>query len=357
MSEYLSAAAAALGLPEPLVQRSAAARAAETGVSVDEVLQAWAGGGEVTPAAAAESPPEAEEAPEAKEAPAAPAQPPPEAEPTPTPSGVGVAAARPAAGPAPTRAPVPEVVTPGEASRLPEVVTVPTAGIREKTSFAIPRWLTAVLLVAPIFALFALGGSATGQCGEATELRVDVVTGEIVNCDGSEFTGQAAGGGGTDFIALGERIYQGGEVSGVNCAACHGAGGEGSGAFPALTGVMTTFGSCQDHIEWVSLGTGGFQAAGRDTYGDTAKQVGGAGNMPSFSSSLSTEQIAAVAAFERARFGGGDRDTVLADCGLVEEPAGEGGQGEGGTGEESGEGGPGGEQGSGGAEASAASSG
>jgi hypothetical protein len=40
----LAAAAAALGLPEVLVQRSAEARASETGASVDEIIAAWAGG-------------------------------------------------------------------------------------------------------------------------------------------------------------------------------------------------------------------------------------------------------------------------------------------------------------------------
>ena len=45
MSELSAAAAAALGIPEAIVQRSAAARAAETGMTVDEVLTAWAGGG------------------------------------------------------------------------------------------------------------------------------------------------------------------------------------------------------------------------------------------------------------------------------------------------------------------------
>lgn len=63
----LAAAAAALGLPEALVQRSADARAAETGASADEILAAWAGGGSapavVAPAepAAAETPAAAEE--------------------------------------------------------------------------------------------------------------------------------------------------------------------------------------------------------------------------------------------------------------------------------------------------------
>jgi mono/diheme cytochrome c family protein len=59
MSELLSAAAAALGLPEGLVQRSAEARAAETGASVDDILAAWAGGetvGTPSPAPAAEAP-------------------------------------------------------------------------------------------------------------------------------------------------------------------------------------------------------------------------------------------------------------------------------------------------------------
>lgn len=59
MSDALSAAAAALGLPEAIVERSAAARAEETGLSVDEILTAWGGGETVaapTPAADSEAP-------------------------------------------------------------------------------------------------------------------------------------------------------------------------------------------------------------------------------------------------------------------------------------------------------------
>jgi hypothetical protein len=184
-----------------------------------------------------------------------------------------------------------------------------------------PKWLTAVLIGAPLVALFALGGSATGECGEATELTTDVITGQILDCDGSEFAGAAAGGGGIDFVALGEDIYQGVEVSGVSCAACHGAGGQGVGPFPALSGVLTTFGSCADQIEWVQLGSQGFIAAGRETYGDTGKTING--GMPGHAS-LTAEQLAAVVAFERVRFGGGDTDGVLADCGLAEETPKEG---------------------------------
>ncbi|MGH8928052.1 MAG: cbb3-type cytochrome c oxidase subunit II [Acidimicrobiia bacterium] len=51
----LAAAAAAMGVPESIVQRSAEARAKATGASVDEILAAWAGGAAV-PAASAPSP-------------------------------------------------------------------------------------------------------------------------------------------------------------------------------------------------------------------------------------------------------------------------------------------------------------
>ena len=44
MSDLVAAAAAKLGSPEHLVERSAAARAEADGLSVEEVLTAWAGG-------------------------------------------------------------------------------------------------------------------------------------------------------------------------------------------------------------------------------------------------------------------------------------------------------------------------
>jgi hypothetical protein len=310
----LSDAAAALGLPEALVQRSAEARAAESGASVDEILAAWAGGeGVATPEPAAE--PEATTTEEAVEPTEAGEEPEPVATPPPvieTPEPVAPAAAS-------GRAPVPAEVTAAEAAHLPEVVTVPTAGIKERTNFVIPRWLTALMLIAPLFALFALGGSATGACGEGTELRVDVISGEIVNCDGSEFTGVGAGGGGTDFIALGGDLYAGNVTPAANCAGCHGASGQG-GVGPPLGGVLTTFGACEDHVQWVTLGSLGFSAEG--TYGDTNKPVNG--GMPAHAA-LTDEQLAAVAAFERVRFGGANPEETLVDCGLVE-PAGDDGE-------------------------------
>jgi mono/diheme cytochrome c family protein len=308
----LTAAAAALGVPEAIVQRSAAARAAETGMTVDEVLAAWAGGGSVAGGAPAAEPAPAEPEAPAEETPLAEgaeaAAPTPETPAPAQPAAVPAAAAGPV-----TRAPIPAEVTAAEAASLPEVITVPTAGIRERTNLAIPRWMAAVMLIIPAFALFALGGSATGECGDSTELNTDVITGEVVNCDGSEFTGSGVGGGGADFIAMGEELYAGAPA----CDGCHGANGEG-GVGPAFGGVVTTFGSCADHIEWVTLGTTGFQAEGRPTYGDTNKPVGGVGIMPSFGGSLSAEQIAAVVAFERVRFGGAAPDETLTDCGLAE---------------------------------------
>ncbi|MEX0797181.1 MAG: c-type cytochrome [Acidimicrobiia bacterium] len=326
----LAAAAAALGIPELLVQRSAEARAAETGASVEEVLAAWAGG-ESGPAPAAK--PESSQPEETGTTTEDAAE--PDVEPAAPEVTIEIPDERPAdrvPAVAVSRAPGPTEVTAAEAANLPVVITVPTSGIKERTNSAVPKWLAVTFFIAPLLALFALGSSATGECGTATELETNVITGEIVNCDGSEFTGSAVGGGETDFIALGEAIYQGSELSGVNCAGCHGAGG-GGGAGPALNAVLTVFGSCADHTEWVSLATAGLQAAGRSTYGDTNKPLGGFGaGMPGFGSLLSEEQIAAVSAFERVRFGGQEPEAALSDCGLAEDP--EEGEGEEGAGED-----------------------
>lgn len=56
MSDFLAAAAAAVGAPEEMVMRSATARAAAQGVTVDDILAAW-GGGAAAPAAPAPAAP------------------------------------------------------------------------------------------------------------------------------------------------------------------------------------------------------------------------------------------------------------------------------------------------------------
>ena len=90
----VAAAAAAMSIPESLVERSAAARAAATGSSTEAVIAAWAGG---APAPAAAAPPTVEPAAEAAAAtepePATPAP----AEPTPSPVPAPAAASVPVA--------------------------------------------------------------------------------------------------------------------------------------------------------------------------------------------------------------------------------------------------------------------
>lgn len=319
MSEQLSAAAQAMGVPEPLVERSAQAWADATGQSYDDVLAAWAGG-EAPPAAAPAEPAPTEE-PAEEPAEAQPEAPPEEA---PAPAQPAAAAPEPEleAAAAAAAPPPPERVSPEEALEYPVVVTVPTAGITERTGFSIPTWLGALLLIVPAFGLIYLAlGSGAAECGSGTALRPDRVTGVIENCDGSPFEGRGAvGGGGADLIALGEGLYQE-----QGCAGCHGPQG-GGGVGPALTGVMNTFSSCDDQIEWVQLGSQGFAEAGRSTYGDTGQTVDPPG-MPGFADNLTDEQLASVVAFERVRHAGGATEEVLADCGLVEEEGGEGEEG------------------------------
>jgi mono/diheme cytochrome c family protein len=342
--DQLAAAAAALNAPEAIVKRSAEARAKADGIPVEQVLAAWAGG-ESTPAQetaagggqteegeTADGGRQTAEEPEAAES--AVAEPPiaePAAE---TPSAVPAApAAAAAVAEVPDLPPQPETVSPAAALDYPEVVTVPTVGIKERTGGGVPGWLTSVFVAVPLFALFYLISNASGvECGQGGALAVDPISGELVNCDGTPYAGSGAGGGaGGDFLAEGEQVY----VDVAACQACHGDQGQGVSA-PALAGgaVLTTFGSCEDHVTWVRLGTQGWAAEVGDTYGDTAKPVGGGGTMPGFST-LSDEQIRAVAYFERVRFGGANPEEALADCGLGEpaDGGGEGAEGDGGAGE------------------------
>jgi mono/diheme cytochrome c family protein len=308
MSEFLASAAEKMGVPEALVKRSAEARAKAAGAATDDILAAWAGG-EAAPAAATTPPaatPEPETTPDAE----APTEPSP-SEPSP------VTAAAPAAG-AIEPVPAPAEVTPREALDHPVVISVPTMGIAERTLAAVPRWVAAAFFIIPAFGLLYLAGSGSADavCSDGdVRLQIDVVTGGLENCDGSAFEGRAAGGGGgAQFLAIGEAQYAG-------CVGCHGANGEG-GVGPAFGSVNAVFTSCLDHIEWVRLGTAGFREAGIATYGDLAKPVGGGGVMPAFAS-LTEEQLASVVAFERIRFGGANPDETFVACGLVDAPEGE----------------------------------
>lgn len=336
MSEYLAAAAEKMGVPEAMVLRSAEARAKAGGASVDDILQAWAGGEAVASSAAASADEDASATASAtaeEVATASADEPAVDSEPAPEPVAPAPAAAAAAAAPAAvTPPPAPETVTPDEAGSHPVVVSVPTAGLMERVASSVPRWLAAVFMIIPAIGLLYLAG--TGSAAECVDggiaLAIDPVTGQAVNCDGSPFEGRGEPGGGADFMAIGEGLYNGGLVSGVNCAGCHGING-GGGVGPGFGAVNLVFPSCADHIDWIALGTSGYQAAGIPTYGALEKPVGGGGNMPGFESSLTPEQIAAVTLYERVRFGGADEQEALVDCGLAEPEGGE--EGEGGEGE------------------------
>ncbi|MEA2057827.1 MAG: cytochrome c [Actinomycetota bacterium] len=97
------------------------------------------------------------------------------------------------------------------------------------------------------------------------------------------------------------------------CSACHGASGEG-GVGPALEEVATTWPTCTEQIEWITLGSDGWKEANGNTYGATNKPV--EGGMPAQSSVLDPAQIASVAAFERTTYGGVPEATTLTECGL-----------------------------------------
>ena len=110
-------------------------------------------------------------------------------------------------------------------------------------------------------------------------------------------------------------LREGRTIYGNVCSACHGDAGQG-GVGPALDNVTATFPSCDDHIEWVSLGSEEWKKMRGDTYGATATPVAGA--MPSHAQTLTNEEIALVSAFERSRFGGLDEQTAVDQCDIVQ---------------------------------------
>jgi len=275
----VAAAAEKMGLPESMVKRSAAARAKAQGVDADAVLREWAGVdvSGVPPAAASATPVPATTEP-----------------------------------PLPPVAAEPDVEILGSAdeSTVTETVAADSFEPEEEAAAAgaVPRWLAALFVFVPIFAIaYALFLPNGPNCGDAGSLAVDPVTGLAVNCDGSDF--------GSDFVdvfSLGTEIYEG-----VGCAACHGPNGGGIATFPAFTGgaLLTTFpqDSCSAQIEWISLGTASWPDL---TYGANDKPVGGSGAiMPSFAATLSPQEMAAVALYERVAFGGQDLELALVDCG------------------------------------------
>jgi mono/diheme cytochrome c family protein len=108
-----------------------------------------------------------------------------------------------------------------------------------------------------------------------------------------------------DPLAVGREVY------GRVCSACHGPTGEG-GAGPALVGLLETFPACEQHILWVELGSNRWKEEVGPAYGATDKEVTGV--MPSFQESLTADEIAQVAAYERVRFGGLGSELAVEQC-------------------------------------------
>jgi mono/diheme cytochrome c family protein len=101
-----------------------------------------------------------------------------------------------------------------------------------------------------------------------------------------------------------------------NCSTCHGNRGQG-GVGVALSEVRETWPSCDDHQDWIALGTERWKAERGPVYGADATPVTKV--MPAHADRLTSDEIAAVAAFERVEYGGGDAATELAACGLTDE--------------------------------------
>ena len=108
-------------------------------------------------------------------------------------------------------------------------------------------------------------------------------------------------------LALGGEVY-------AKCAGCHGAGGGGNGAIPALVGegnVTKVFVAPADQVTWIALGTAGYQAAGIKNYGPN-RPVGGSGaQMPAWLTSLTAEEIMSVVLHEREALNGEAFDAAM----------------------------------------------
>jgi mono/diheme cytochrome c family protein len=114
----------------------------------------------------------------------------------------------------------------------------------------------------------------------------------------------------------GSPLAEGKAIYAELCSVCHGSTGDG-GVGPALDEVAVTWPSCADQIAWIRLGSDGWRAEFGDTYGATDKPV--EGGMPAQSENLLESEIVAVAAFERATYGGVDEARALAECGVTTE--------------------------------------
>jgi mono/diheme cytochrome c family protein len=100
-------------------------------------------------------------------------------------------------------------------------------------------------------------------------------------------------------------VSAGATVFGEKCASCHGASGQGNNG-PQLSGgsVLKTFATPKEQVRWVMLGTEGYRAENKATYGDINKPVGGVGVMPAWATTLTPADLLAVVRHERSTLSG-----------------------------------------------------
>ena len=179
MSDLVNKVAEILNAPVDLVQRSAEARAAASGVSVDDVLSSWAGGESVAASAPKEEAP-IEEAPKEE-----------------------------------------AVVATAVTRQVTKSISFAneTMGIKINSENLLPKWLNFSFIIIPLFILIGLiSSSNTQECGERGMLNVDRKSQEAVNCDGSPYEGRGVAATNTiNYIALGQEVYAGAAA----CAGCH----------------------------------------------------------------------------------------------------------------------------------------
>lgn len=112
-------------------------------------------------------------------------------------------------------------------------------------------------------------------------------------------------------------LFTGGQVYAANCASCHGAAG-GGGVGPAFTNgaVISTFAQPESMVAWVGQGSSIFREAGRTTYGDTEKPIGGNNGslMPAFAERLTARELIAAVFYERINHGGAEDELPLAEA-------------------------------------------
>jgi mono/diheme cytochrome c family protein len=110
-----------------------------------------------------------------------------------------------------------------------------------------------------------------------------------------------------------EALRVGRGVYGDRCSTCHGKRGQGA-VGPSLSDVRDTWPTCDEHQEWIRLGSEGWKAEHGPVYGADDTPITKV--MPAHETTLTPTEIASVAAYERVQYGGGDPVAELRACGL-----------------------------------------